>query len=185
MTLAELLIDQALQGRTVEIGNQPGFAPGLVHVSVTDADGRTFGRGACVSQPAEMRQLVKLAVGDLTGEGAIEALLSAQQSLGQANDGLVIVEYQYDTTSNIAQSLTVINNGTFGTLTYTVTNHADGTLFVFAGFTNPGTLNAKAGSHTFDISAANIGVTFPASPKGGTEIQLGVDVQLGWSSSLV
>lgn len=109
--------------------------------------------------------------------------LSAQQSLGQANDGQVIIEYQYDTTSNIAQNLTVINNGTFGTLTYTVTNHADGTLFVLNGFTNPGTLAAKAGSHTFNISSANIAVTFPTGPKG-TETQLGVDVQLGWSSTL-
>jgi|SRR5215472_10914028 len=110
--------------------------------------------------------------------------LSAQQSLGQANDGLVQIEYQYDTTTNIVQNLTVINNGTFGTLSYTVLNHSDSTLFVFAGFTNPGTLNAKAGSHTFNIAAAGITVSFPASPKGGTEIQLSVDVTLGWSSTL-
>lgn len=109
--------------------------------------------------------------------------LSAQQSLGQFNDGLVIVEFQFDTTSLVVQNLTVINNGTFGTLTYTVTNHADGTLFTFNGFTNPGTLAAKAGSHTFNISAANLVMVQTTGPKG-TVTALPVDVTIAWSSTL-
>jgi len=66
MTLAELLVEQVALGRTVEFAPQPAF-PGMVHVSITDANGVTFGRGDCVPAPSEVRELLHQAIADLGG----------------------------------------------------------------------------------------------------------------------
>lgn len=66
-TLAELIVEQVQAGRTVEFSGQPGAFPGMVHVSVTDANEVTFGRGDCVAHPSELHELVHQAVAELGG----------------------------------------------------------------------------------------------------------------------
>lgn len=65
-TLAELIIDEVRAGRTVTFSSQPAF-PTMVHVSLTDADDQTVGRGDCVTDPSDLRQLVHQSIADLGG----------------------------------------------------------------------------------------------------------------------
>jgi hypothetical protein len=109
--------------------------------------------------------------------------LSAQQSLGQFNDDLVEATMQYDLTTLLISTLTVRNDGTFGTLTYTIINRSDQSLFTFGGFVNPGTLDANLGSHTFNVAPAGLIMTTITGPRGDS-LQMPVEVQIGWTSAL-
>lgn len=93
------------------------------------------------------------------------------------NDGQVTLSFSFDDTSLLILSVTLVNNGPSGTLSFQAINPSNNQV-IFSGSRAFGT-----GTITQDVSAFNQHMVNKAGHRGGVAPQLPFNLIVGWSST--